>query len=299
LLLQHRENSARALCQRALAADPGNAAANVLLGDISLDGHHLGPALLEYEKAMMLEPHSREAIDGLTAVYRDGSMNLPMLRKLEKLASNGNASSRLMEITGRLYASQGMSRDAMRCLRRAVEIDPSRDSAVFALAEQYAKDAHLSAGSDLMNNPEIGNISKVADAGSSALIAALQADQRRDTSESVRQYEAAVRAGDPTGIASNNLAWAYAQEGMNLDRALALARHAAQLHPADPAVLDTLGVVQVERRQFTDAIESLKTGARLAAEKSGDVELQHTIEAHLRKAYEFAGQTPAPTQSSK
>jgi tetratricopeptide (TPR) repeat protein len=187
----------------------------------------------------------------------------------------------------------------MRCLRRAVQIDPSRESAIFALANQYAEEGRATGVADPLNNPEIGNISKVADAGSSALIAALQADQRRDTSESVRQYEAAVRAGDPTGIASNNLAWAYAQEGKNLDRALALARHAAQLHPSDPAVLDTLGVVQVERRQFTDAIESLKTGARLAAEKNGDIELQHTIEAHLRKAYEFAGQTPAPTQPSK
>lgn len=298
LLLQQREDSARALSQRALAADPKNAAANVMLGDISLHEHNLAPALLQYEKAMMLEPHSQEAIDGLTAVYRDGSMNLAMLRKLERLASSGTQSSRLMEIAGRLYASQRMSKDAIRCLRRAVEIDPVRESAVVALAEQYARDSGASRITDLMKNPEIGNLGKVANPGSSALIAALEAEQRRDSTESIRQYEAAVRAGDPTGVASNNLAWAYARQGMNLDRALLLAQRALELHPASPAVLDTLGMVQVERRQFTEAIASLKTGARLAAEHSDTIALQHTIEAHLRQAYASAGQTPPP-QSSK
>jgi hypothetical protein len=63
--------------------------------------------------------------------------------------------------------------------------------------------------------------------------------------------------------------------------------------------LDTLGMVQVERRQFTQAIASLKTGARLAAAHSDSMELRNTIEAHLRQAYAFAGQTPQSPQSSK
>src|SRR6185437_3442922 len=299
LLLLHHDDSARALCQRALAADPDSAAANVLLGDIALQGHRLAPALLQYEKAMILEPHSREAINGLTAVYRDGSMNLAMLRKLERLASGGTPSSRLMEITGRLYASQHMSKDAMRCLRRAVQMDPERESAVLALAEQYEQHSSASRVLDLTRNPEIRDVGKVADPSSSALIAALEAEQRKDSSESIRQYEAAVRAGDPTGVASNNLAWAYAREGKNLDRALLLARHALELHPASPAVLDTLGVVQVERRQFTEAIASLKTGARLAAAQGDSNELRHTIESHLRQAYAFSGQTSQSAQPSK
>lgn len=299
LLLEGHEDSARALCQRVLAADPNNAPANVLLGDMALNGHHLAPALLQYEKAMLLEPNSREAIDGLTAVYQDGSMDLKMVHKLEELASNGAPSSRLMEVTGRLYALQHMHKDAKRCLRRAVEMDPDRESAVLALAEQYARDLGATRVADVMKTPEIRNIGRVAAPSTSALVAALQAEQRRDSAESIRQYEAAVRAGDPTGVASNNLAWAYATQGKNLDRALLLARHALELHPANPAVLDTLGIVQVERRQFTEAIASLKTGARIAAARNGSLELQHTIEAHLRQAYAFAGQTPEPPQPSK
>ena len=291
LLLQKRFDSAEALSERARSADPGNSQVHAILGDIALQQHHLALALLQYEKAMLLEPRSEEAIEGLTAVYKKGGVNRRILEKLETLAQNGGApSSRLMEITGRLYASEGKYADATRCLKRAVEMDPDRSSAALALAGAYAEADKEIRPKDLLSQPGLQILTDRSLREPESLLAALQAEEGGNRDEAIRRYEAAVRAGDPSGIASNNLAWIYAIQGRNLDRALQLAQHALELNPGNPQILDTLGVIQIEHRQFTQAIASFQSGARRASELKGEAGLQHTIEAHLAEARELAGQ---------
>ena len=284
LLLEKRFDSAQALCERARSADPGNSQVALILGEIALQQHQLALALLQYEKAMLLEPQSEEAIQGLTRVYKKGGVNKPMLRKLEALAqSGGSPSSRLMEITGRLYTSQGMYGDATRCLEHAVEMAPERYSAALALAGAYVDANKEIRSHDLLSRPGLQVLTDRSQRESESLLAALEADHRGDREEAIRRYEAAVRAGDPSGIASNNLAWIYAIEGKNIDRALQLAQHALELNPGSPQILDTLGVIQIEHRQFTQAIASFESGARRASELKQAAGLQHTIEAHLAK----------------
>jgi tetratricopeptide (TPR) repeat protein len=269
-----------------------------LLGEIELKEGRLASALLEFEKSMMLDPHSADAIEGLTSVYEAGGATQPLLHKLEKLARSGTQSSRMMEITGRLYASKGMYKDAERCLRNAVRMDPQRASAAFALAETYMRQ-NVQANT---NNPAAQSAASewtnLVSSENRSLIAALDADQRRDSTASVRDYEAAVRSGDPTGIASNNLAWIYAVQGRNLDRALQLAQHALELNPGNPAVLDTIGVIQVRKHEYSRAISSFKTGARRATELQDQQELRRTIEQHLAYASQLAGQPPTQEQAS-
>jgi tetratricopeptide (TPR) repeat protein len=289
LLLQRRYDSARALCQRATSVDPSNARVPIVLGDIALDQHQLAMALLEYEKAMLLAPHSKDAIEGLTAVYEKGRTSKAMVRKLETLAQSGTPSSRLMEIAGRLYASQHMYSDAKRCLERAIQMDPDRDSATLALAGSYVDSRSDTTANELLNDAHLRSLG-LFNESSSALIAALRAEQARNWNEAIRQYESAVRAGDPTGIASNNLAWLYATQGRHLDRALQLAQHALEANPGSPQILDTLGIIEVQERQYSQAIAAFRSGIRRASELHGMVELQHTIEAHLLQTQQLSGQ---------
>ena len=44
-----------------------------------------------------------------------------------------------------------------------------------------------------------------------------------DTAAAIRQYETAVRSGEKSGVAANNLAWLYAAQGN--PRALEYAEH--------------------------------------------------------------------------
>jgi tetratricopeptide (TPR) repeat protein len=295
LLLEKRYDSARALAHRALAANPQDSQVPMLLGDIALDQHQLAVALVEYEKAMLLQPHSQQAIAGLTAVYEKGGADAALLHKLEKLALTGTPSSRLMEIAGRLYAWQHRYPDAVRCLRRAQEMDPDRSSVPLALAAAYAQKDPNAPASELLSQPEMQGLGKSGGNENSALVAALRAESRGDHGEAIRQYESAVRAGDPSGIASNNLAWLYAVEGKRLDHALELAKHALELNPGSPQVLDTIGMIHFENRQFSDAIASFQDGARRASQLPGMEDVRRTIEGHLLQALQVAGAEACPS----
>ena len=59
-----------------------------------------------------------------------------------------------------------------------------------------------------------------------------------------------------TAVASNNLAWLYANSGGNLDVALGLAQVAKKALPEQPEVNDTLGWVYYRKGLFPQAIRA-------------------------------------------
>jgi tetratricopeptide (TPR) repeat protein len=287
LAAQGRLTSAALVARRAQAVDGKAAEPHLILGEIALKQRNAAKALMEFEQAMQLQPHSQAAIEGLTRVYRAGAIKKPMLRKMERIAESEPRSATLMEITGRLYAERGWYRDAQRSLARALEIDPQRATAAKALAQTLAATGQLAAAAD--SAARVGG-------NSAALLAGFRAEQRQDVAAAIQSYEAAVRQGEPSGVAANNLAWLLARQGTTLDKALSFAEMARSMDPQNPAVLDTLGVVHLARREYSAAIEALKSAALLAGKKSGDTahqQLLGEIRRHLAEAYLRSGQPDA------
>jgi tetratricopeptide (TPR) repeat protein len=214
---------------------------------------------------------------------------------MENFAASDKNLSGLMELTGRLFAEHGWTDDAIRCLRRACEMDKERSSAAEEMAKLLARHGQMvSAGASAARVHEF-----------STLLAGVKADSDHDTAEAVRDYEAAVHGGDSSGISANNLAWIYAQQGRELERALALAKHACELAPEDPAVLDTLGAVHLARREYSNAVGVLELARTLAESRGqGSAGVLAEIKHHLSEAYRRAGQTerasfePATSKSS-
>lgn len=281
LLAQKRYASAALISHRALAVDPESAEPHIILGEIAVARHNVGEALREYEQAIAADPHSTKAVEGLTRVYRSGRITRRMLASLEHVAEMPPASAPLMEIAGRLYAEHGWLDDAARSLRRAIEADPSRSSAALLLADMEARKGNYSGA--LASGSEVGG-------SEAALLKGASAERQKDFERASREYDEAVKRGDTTGIAANNLAWLVAEHGGNMERALELAKQARTFAPDDPAVLDTLGFVHLKRREFSQAIDVLKAAARLATERQSDTQLA-TIQDHLAEAYFRSGQS--------
>ena len=279
LLALGRPDEAALIARRALAADASSAAPHEILGMIAVRQRNLGKALIEYEQALMLEPHSQSAVQGLTEVYRKGTIRRAMLSKIEKTATAPPKSATLMEIAGRLYADHGWLNDARRCLRLALLWDPQRKSAAAMLAQLY-----LSTGDRVAAEQQLtgGGASGLPRSETATMTEALEAD-----------YERELQRGDQSGAAANNLAWTYAQQGRNLDRALNLAQRAHSLAPQDPAVLDTLGVVYLKRREYTKAVQTLKKALDLAAKVPVAEETMLQFRQHLGEAYLRSGQAPS------
>jgi tetratricopeptide (TPR) repeat protein len=284
LLAQNRDASASVMAHRALAVDPAAAEPHLVLGEMALRRRQAGEALIHFEQAVLLQPQSAEAIEALTRVYRTGTITRPMLARMERIAAADPPSATLMEIAGRLYADHGWFDDAKRCLQSALHLDPQRASAATALARTYAADGQLSAAADSAARTG-GN--------SSALLAGVRAQDRNDVDSAIKHYERAVREGDRSGVAANNLAWIYVEQGTDLDRALQLAETARSLAPDSPAILDTVGVVRLRLRKYTEAISALESARKLAGNRPSDPELLAQIRRHLSEAYLRAGKTDA------
>ncbi len=279
LVAKHNYTAAEIISKRAQMVAPDSAEPYMITGQIALEQDRPAEALLHFQQAVLLEPKSRAAVEGLTSAYRSGKITRPMLLKMEGIAAAGQPSATLMEITGRLYADRGWLDDAKRCLRKSLQLDPSRASAAAALASVQAGTGEELAARE--SAEKIGDVSQ--------LLIALRAQDRQDLNTAVANYEAAVRAGDKSGVAANNLAWIYAEQGANLDRALELASRARDLAPDNAGVVDTLGYVYLKRREYTQAISALER-ARDMVMIGGDHSTLSEIKRHLAEAYLRAGQ---------
>jgi tetratricopeptide (TPR) repeat protein len=289
LLTEGKPSLAAIMAQRAAALDPSSPEPSILLGEISLQLNQIANAMLAFERAVASHPDSEDAIDGLLRVYRRGTVSYSALEKMETVAQTPPVSSTLLEIAGRLYADRGWYSEAIRALSKAVQIDPSRTTAVRVLAR-----LQLATG-------DFAQASKVASKASSSqqpLLRGYQAESSGDWHQAIDNYERAVREGDQTGVAANNLAWLYAEHNELLDRALSLAESAVKYAPNDPAVLDTLGYVYLQRREYTSAVNVLETAAHLSAlnKSPGTREAANNIRKHLSDAYFRSGQTTAAAQ---
>ncbi len=290
------------LAQRAEALDGNSTGPQLLLGEAALKQGQLGVALIHFQQALLRDSYSQQAIDGLTKVYSSGQITRSMLANMEKIAASSPPSPALFEIAGRLNQLHGWDADARRCLQRSLEIDPARKTAAATLARSLASK---------------GEYSQAADSGarsggnSGALLSAVRAEESNDITAAIEQYRRAIREGENTGIAANNLAWIFAQQGTSLDEALSLAQSARIRSPKNPAVLDTMGLVHLRRREYSKAIDILETaqvlatpGSQRAGERkalrspSSNMVLQE-IRQHLREAYLRAGRPQKASQLAR
>jgi Flp pilus assembly protein TadD len=89
--------------------------------------------------------------------------------------------------------------------------------------------------------------------------------------EAQKRYEQIMQIDGHAAVAANNLAWMYAEKGVNLDQALQLAQTAKASLPEQPEVNDTLGYVYLKKDLATLAVAPL----RLSVEKDPRNPLYH------------------------
>jgi lipopolysaccharide biosynthesis regulator YciM len=114
LLAQERLAAAKTIANRAVAVNKAAPEPRIILGEIALQQKDYAGSLLQFERALIQDPQSEDALDGLVRVYRRGEITRPMLRDLEKQAQSAPQSATLMELAGRLYADHGWSAGAKR-----------------------------------------------------------------------------------------------------------------------------------------------------------------------------------------
>ncbi len=246
-------DAAEAIVNRALIADPSSVEANVIAGNIAMQRKANGAAFIAYEKALLFDGRSAEGIAGLLKVFSQGRPTRSSIAKIERMAEAAPASAMLFEVAGRMYQMAGLRSDARRALRRSLELDAHRPTAELALWR--TGDQQATATVDQQGHA----------VGDDAHVMAL---------------------ADQSGVAANNLAFAYAVRGERLDRALQLSIDAVHRMPSKPEPMDTLGFVFLKMRQYSAAADAFERALQLAPEAPA----KRRILLHLADAYTACGE---------
>lgn len=107
--------------------------------------------------------------------------------------------------------------------------------------------------------------------------------QMGDLDRAIALYRRLLQQNPKSVRIANNLAFVLAKSRTSLGEAESLARSAVQNEPTNPAALDTLGYVLLERKQFAEAIPVLESAYEHA--QGLDAHSQHEIAVHLALAY--------------
>jgi tetratricopeptide (TPR) repeat protein len=255
--------------------------------------------LLAADKAM---PHNSEVLENLleldrreqqlakqkgVAPARMAELDAYMAETLARVHAAVEAKPddpRVRQVEGIAAVIEERLADAEAAFRKAIELDPTERSAYERLGRFYAATGRTEKTVEVYEKAlEV----RPDDSGFHHYLGMLY-ELRGDSDRAVARYEDAIRLAPDLAEAKNNLAYIYAEQGKNLDRALDLAQDAKTLLPDNPSVSDTLGWVLYKRGVPAAAISYLKEAE--AATKQGDASLG-AVRHHLALAYQANGDT--------
>jgi tetratricopeptide (TPR) repeat protein len=174
--------------------------------------------------------------------------------------------------------------DAEKSFLMAIELEPTDRSSYDRLARFYNATGRMPQAIEIYEK----GVERLPEDPQFHHTLGMLYELRGEADRAVPHYEEAIRLAPSLAEAKNNLAYIYADQGRNLDRALDLAQDAKTLLPNNPSVSDTLGWVLYKRGVPAAAISYLKEAE--AGTKAGDGS-RGVVRHHLALAYEANGDT--------
>ena len=257
---------------------PRDAVVHGLDGSLKLVKNDLAGARAAFEQALKISPDFREGLIGLTFVdLRQNRVADARARIDAWLAAKPNTAGDL-RLAAQVSAAQRDLPRAETELRRAIQVDPADSRAYAMLAGVLLGQNKLDAALTEFDQMAARDPKNVG----ARTMAAMILDRQQKPAEAKKRYEAIVADQPSAAVASNNLAWIYAEEGANLDTALRLAQAAAAQLPDNPEVQDTIGWIYYKKDLPALAIPAFEKSVEKAPENAG-------YHYHLALAHAKAG----------
>ena len=218
---------------------------HVVSGTLLAVRNNTTAARAAFTRALELRPGHLDAFGGLVAVDLKEKKFAEAIKRVEtELAKRPDNQQELLMLAGSVYDQAGQGDKAERAYLRLVTNDPQSPTGYGLLAQLYVKQRRLD---DARKQFEAIVKREPRAVGPRTMIGVvLEAQGKRD--EAKRSYEATVADIPPAAVAANNLAYMYAEDGVNLDQALELAVTAKKSLPESAQVDDTLGWILLQKR---------------------------------------------------
>lgn len=249
----HVERADREIQSR-LAEQPESAALHVEMGWLSLQRRDAGAARSAFREALRLVPQSFEARSGLVAAELEDRKVDAARALVAAWRAEAPGDSAMPVLAARVELAGGRMATAERILEETIASDASQLDAYELLGRAYAAQGRVD---DAIRQYEtLAARSPAALAGAKTMVGMLH-EARKDQAAAQAAYEQALAAEPGAGVAANNLAWIYANEG-RLDDALRLATVAQESLRRRPEAEDTLGWVYLQKGLASRAIASFE-----------------------------------------
>jgi tetratricopeptide (TPR) repeat protein len=235
----------------AIARWPKFAMLHVQLGMLQVADGQSEQARRSLSTAQQLDSTSIAALSTLADLdVRDGRPRAALARIDSRLRQQPDNAALLL-LAARTHAAAGEHGKAETVLRGLVQRDPSNLDAFAALGRLYLATGRLDEARAQFERLAAND--KGAGAGTMVGMI-LDAQNRHD--EAQRAFERALVTNPRAGVAANNLAWRYQEQG-RLDDALRWAIVANEELRTMPEAKDTLGWIRVQRGEYREALPIL------------------------------------------
>ena len=258
--------------EAAIVRWPNLAAPHVVLGVLQAAEGHTDQARRILSKALQLDPTSIPAVRALTDLdVRAGRIQTALARVDNTLRQQPDDPA-LMLLSARTHTAAGDHAQAESTLRQLVQQDPSNPDGRATLGRFYLTAGRLD---DAREQFEL--IAPTDPTGGAGTMVGMILTAQKRRHEAQRAFEHALEMNPRAGVAANNLACLYQEQG-RLDDALKWANVATEQRI--PEAQDTLGWIRVQRGEYKDAIPAL--AASVEARPASPVYRYHLAYAHWK-----------------
>ena len=226
-------------------------------GLVAIAQKHYDVAEKNLEHALVMNPKQYDALDGLVTSYLVQKKNDKAIARIQEQIQK-DQSPVLYALLGKTYAQLGQNDAAEKALKHAIEMQPGDFAPYVLLGDLYVKQktldkalAQFDAATKL--NPKASGLWTMY---------GMLNEQTGHQEAAKTAYQKALEIAPNSGVAANNLAWLYADEGKDMDRALELARTAKIAMPQSAPISDTLGWIYYKRQLYSSAIPLLSEAVK-------------------------------------
>ncbi len=240
-----------------IGASPGSARPHVDLGLILRQQRKLIDARNEFEKAQELEPDNPAPVEQLVELDLLAKDFKAAFERVQRQSQRGLRPAATDFLEAKIYVAQGQWDQAEAALLKTLQLDPGHSPAYDLLIFTYVAANRLADASSHLNSL----LSKQPNNVSLLMLSGLIYEKTDQFSNARDAYEKLLSESPDFPPALNNLAWLYAENLNQLDKAYGLARKARALQPDAAATADTLGWILYKQADYGQAVTLLQESA--------------------------------------
>ncbi len=296
--------------EEAISKSPDNALPYELKGKVLLSLKRYEDAIKAFEDLKTID--STRALSYIANTYLSMDKPKKALGRVKDELREDPDRVDLMALVSKIYMAMGMKQEAAENAERIMAKKPEspvgyvvlakirQDSGKPDRAEEVLKQALEPTNGDIHIYMALGNLYALKGESASALAVYKKVDEIRpgyipsifqqgallhsigDREGAVIQYSKVLALSTNYVPALNNLAYLYAEDDRDMDKALQLSTRAYVLAPGDGSVNDTVGFVLLKNGKIEEALKALKRAVKLLPDNP-------SVHYHLALAYKASG----------